>query len=78
MSDELDTHLRFLLLASEAEDLQHFYDAGRSRLRLVIDAAVRAEREACAKLCDDWKTAAGAGYVLMCVAAAIRNRSNTP
>jgi len=43
--DELDRHLRVIRTAL-------YYDA-RDRLRQAIDAAVRAERKACAKVCSD-------------------------
>lgn len=69
-------------------------DVARDRLRLAIDAAVRAEREACATIVDEWVkhfTAARVVHGNLArnffgggleasekIAAAIRNRSNTP
>lgn len=54
--DDLDRHLRDIWDALEVprRSLANMNDiAARSRLRLAIDAAVRAEREACAKLCEN-------------------------
>lgn len=56
--DELDRHLRAVLAsvippsASLSETFEKLL-AARDRLRLAIDAAVRAEREACATLCEN-------------------------
>lgn len=82
-----DTITTVTLNAAEWQD-------ARNRLRLAIDEAVRAEREACAKMADeafDRHADAMEGQeesefcyhshraaMARCIAAAIRNRSDNP
>ena len=69
--DELRMLERFAHLVYESV----FRDANLAASRTILDAAVLEEREACAKVCDEFESEADpdAGFVL---AAAIRARSN--
>jgi len=76
--DELDECVRDIFASPKPS-------AARDRLRQAIDAAVRAERKACAEeadikanqcVRDEWDK--GANWCARRIAAAIRNRSNTP
>ncbi len=60
-------------LAREA-NLQPYYDEQETDIEAFANLVAEREREACAKLADETKGAAGANYL---IAAAIRARGNT-